>query len=320
MQLFKKSANKKPLLAIYIASEGVYSASVRLPDADTGMPVLNFVSFHPKASHAALPTILERLLKETPAKQSRCSLLLAFGEYQIISVDALAVPAEEVKSAMRWRLKDLLDYPVEEATFDVLEIPGEQNASARQNALFAVVARNQLIAERQSTFDRAHIRLHAIDIPDMAQRNISALLEPAGRGLAMLSFDESGGLLTVTFNGELYLSRRLETVRLSHLMQDDSEKRIGVFERITLELQRSLDHFDRQHHFINTEKLLLAPMGEAGESLRDYLSSNLYLPVEVLALSSVIDLSGIPALQDVMMQQKYWMTIGAALRKEEVAA
>jgi MSHA biogenesis protein MshI len=314
MQFFRKSAKNKQLLAICLANDGVYSASVQIQEQ--GMPLLSFISFHPKASHA-WSAMLERLLKESPAKQSFCSLLLLPGEYQLLAVDALGVPVDEVKSAMRWRLKDLLDYPVEDATFDVLDVPGDQNAGARTHSLFAVVARNQQIAERQVLFDEAGIHLQVIDIPDMAQRNISALLEPVGRGLAMLSFDDHGGLLTVTFNGELYLSRRLENVRWSQLIQEDAEQRISIFERITLELQRSLDHFDRQHHFINTEKLILAPMGEVGESLRNYLISNLYLPVEVLNLANIIDFSHVPELSDTLLQQKYFMTIGAALRRDE---
>lgn len=313
MQFFRKNAKNKQLLAICLASDGLYSASVQ--SQNQGMPVLTFISFHPKASHS-WSAMLARLLKESPARQSRCSLLLLPGEYQILAVDALGVPAEEVKSAMRWRLKDLLDYPVEEATFDVLDVPGDPNAGSRNHSLFAVVARNQHIAERQMLFDDAKIHLNAIDVPDMAQRNISALLEPVGRGLAMLSFDEHGGLLTVTFNGELYLSRRLD-VRSSQLVHEDMEKRLSIFERITLELQRSLDYFDRQHHFINTEKLMLAPLGEVGESLCNYLSSNLYLPVEVLNLSNIIDLSQVPELNDAQLQQKYFMTIGAALRRDE---
>ena len=51
------------------------------------------------------------------------STLLENGEYQMLTVDAPNVPAEEVKAAIRWRIKDSLNYPVEEATIDVLQIP-----------------------------------------------------------------------------------------------------------------------------------------------------------------------------------------------------
>ena len=152
----------------------------------------------------------------------------------------------------------------------------------------------------------------------MAQRNISSLLEPEGRGIAMLSFDESGGLLTVTFGGELYLSRRFN-IKLSQFQFADEDKKMQVFERITLELQRSLDNFDRQHNFITTAKLILAPIGAVATDLQSYLSSNMYMPVEVLDLNSVLNLSKIPELNDSVRQHAYFMTIGAALRQEEIA-
>lgn len=300
-------------MAIRLGSDGIYSASV--VDSAPALPVLEFVSFYPK-SNKSWPEMLQRLARETPAKNYQCSLLLMPDEYQLFSLEALNVPPEELKSAMRWRLKDMLDYHIDDATIDVLDAPGDKNAGGRSHAMFAVAAKNKLIAERQSLFLDAALALSIIDIPDMAQRNISALLEPEGRGLAMLSFDDSGGLLTVTFGGELYLSRRLD-IRLAQLRNDDADKKAALFERITLELQRSLDHFDRQHNFITTAKLLIAPLGALADELQTYLSSNMYMPVEVLNLESVLDLSKIPELQDTERQQAYFMTIGAALRREE---
>lgn len=300
-------------MAIRLGSDGIYSAS--LAYSAQPMPVLEFVSFYPK-SNKSWPEMLQRLAKESPVRNYQCSLLLAPDEYQLFSLEALNVPHEELKSAMRWRLKDMLDYHIDDATIDVLDAPGDKNAGGRSHAMFAVAAKNKLIAERQGLFLDADLALAIIDIPDMAQRNISALLETEGRGLAMLSFDDSGGLLTVTFGGELYLSRRLD-IKLALLRSDDADKKTALFERITLELQRSLDHFDRQHNFITTAKLWIAPLGEVADELQTYLSSNMYMPVEVLKLENVLDLSKIPELQDAERQQAYFMTIGAALRREE---
>jgi len=131
-----------------------------------------------------------------------------------------------------------------------------------------------------------------------------------------LSFAGDDGLLTVTYAGELYLSRRID-ISLSQLQQVDEERRNACFERITLELQRSLDHFDRQYHFITISRLVLSPLGEAGSRLRDYLSSNLYVPVEMLELEAVFDLSKTPDLRQPELQQRYFMMLGACLRQEE---
>lgn len=302
-------------MAINLSHDGIYSASlVRIGAAK---PSLEFVSFYPRANKT-WQEMLDRLAKESPAKNYQCSLLLSPEDYQLFAVESLNVPAEELKSAMRWRLKEMLDYHVDDATIDVLDVPGDKNAGGRSQSMYAVAARNKLIAERQAVFLNAKLPLSVIDIPDMAQRNISSLLEPEGRGVAMLSFDESGGLLTVTFAAELYLSRRFD-IKLSQFQFADADKKTQVFERITLELQRSLDNFDRQHNFITTAKLILAPMGAVAAELQSYLSSNMYMPVEVLDLNSVLNLSKIPELSDSARQQVYFMTIGAALRQEEIA-
>ena len=315
MVFFSKKNKTAGLMAINLCHDGIYSASL-VRNAGS-KPSLDFVSFYPRANKT-WQEMLDRLAKESPAKNYQCSLLLSPEDYQLFAVESLNVPVEELKSAMRWRLKEMLDYHVDDATIDVLDVPGDKSAGGRSHSMYAVAARNKLIAERQTAFLSAKLPLSVIDIPDMAQRNISSLLEPEGRGIAMLSFDENGGLLTVTFNAELYLSRRLD-IKLSQFQHTDADKKAQVFERITLELQRSLDNFDRQHNFITTAKLILAPMGAVAAELQSYLASNMYMPVEVLDLESVLNLSKIPELSDSARQQAYFMTIGAALRQEEIA-
>ncbi|MEC5160306.1 MSHA biogenesis protein MshI [Janthinobacterium sp. CG_23.3] len=308
MGLFAKAKkNNDGWLAIAFGADGVVGAAVKR--VVNAKPVVEWAAFYPdeKGEGGAL----ERVKKEAHPARYQCASLLAAADYQLLSVDAPNVPPAELKTALGWRLKDMLDFPVAEATIDLLDIPPDANAPVRNRTLFAVAARNSVIAPRQLLFSEHKLKLDAIDIPDMAQRNISALLEPAGRGLAMLSFDADGGLLTVTFNAELYLSRRID-VRLPQLLDGDEDKQRQVHDKITLELQRSLDHFERQFHFIAVAKLVLAPTGAPG--LHTYLAGNLYMPVEALDLDSVFDLSKAPALREAAQQARHFMALGAALR------
>ena len=264
----------------------------------------------------SLPATLEKMAKELDAARYNCSHLLEAGEYQMVAVEAPNVPSNELKTAIRWRLKDLLDFHVDDATLDVLNIPADKNAPTRSHSMYAVAARNQVVQKRQELFEQTRINLSVIDIPEMAQRNIAALLETEGRALALLSFDAQGGLLTFTAGGELYLARRID-VSAEQLTQADEAQRATVLERIVLEVQRSLDHFERQYHFISVVKLLLAPGGESISALRNYLGSNLYLPVECIALQDVFDTSAAPWLATPQAQQQMFLTLGAALRQEE---
>jgi MSHA biogenesis protein MshI len=308
MRFFRKAKKSEGWLAIALQADGIAAARMsRVPDAK---PMVNVASFFPGR---AKPDALERIGRDLHA--ANCTTVLAGGEYQVLNVESPNVPPDELKTAVRWRLKDMLDFHVDDATIDVLDIPADKNAAARNNlGMFAVAARNSVIEARQNLFAEAKIGLSVIDIPEMAQRNISACVAAAGRGLAMLSFGVDGGLLTVTFNGELYLTRRID-VTLEQLLVPDHDAKHASFDKITLELQRSLDHFDRQFHFISVAKLVLAPTGATG--LEEYLSSNLYTPVETMDLANVFDLSRVPDLAPAAQQQRFFMALGAALRHEE---
>jgi MSHA biogenesis protein MshI len=312
MGFFKRAKKTDGWLTVTFLRDGVCAGRVRrVRDAKA---VVELSAFYP-ADTSFSPEALERLNKDLRAANFRCGTMLSGGEYQMLTVDAPNVPQDELKTAVRWRLKDMLDFHVDDATIDVLDIPVDTSTAARGHSMFAIAARNALIQSRQTLFSEAKLELTVIDIPEMAQRNISALLETEGRGLAMLSFDDEGGLLTITYKGELYLSRRID-VTLEQLMERDQDRLQNFFDKITLELQRSLDHFDRQFHYVNVLKLLLAPTGAQG--LHAYLAANLYMPVEEMTLDDVFDLSKAPDLQGAAQQQRFFLTLGAALRHEEV--
>jgi MSHA biogenesis protein MshI len=159
--------------------------------------------------------------------------------------------------------------------------------------------------------------LAAIDIPEAAQRNVSALFEEPDRGLAFLAFEESGGLLTVTFRGELYLSRRID-IPLARLIGGDAETRAQLHERIALDIQRSLDHFDRQYSFITLSRFMLAPL-PAATGFAEYLAGNIYVRVERADLASAFDCDAVPDLAEPARQSFCLQILGAALRDEAPA-
>lgn len=312
MGFFTRTKKKEGWITVSFLRDGLCAA--RIQRVRDGKAVVELSAFHPAADSRASAS-LERAAKDLKLANYQLGTMLGGGEYQLLTVEAPNVPQDELKTAVRWRLKDMLDFHVDDATIDVLDIPVDPNGMSRGHSMFAVAARNAVIQVRQALFAEAQLALTVIDIPDLAQRNISALLEVDGRGLAMLSFDGDGGLLTITFKGELYLSRRID-VTIAQLLEPDTDKQQICFDKITLELQRSLDHFDRQFNYVNVKKLLLAPTGAPG--LHEYLAANLYTPVEAMGLEDVFDLSQVPALREVEQQQRFFLTLGAALRHEEV--
>ena len=267
----------------------------------------------------ALAETLIRLRRELHLDRYRCTTLLKTGDYQIVPVETPGnVSAQEARIAVRWRIKDMIDYPVETAAVDALFIPGPDGTTERSAQMLAIAARNDAVAATARPFNDAEIPLEVIDIPELAQRNLAQRLEPEGRGLALLAFDEQGGLLTFTSAGELYQHRRMD-ISLKNFDGISPEQRRGLYDRLVLELQRSLDHFDRQFRHIAVAKVMVTPVPGA-DDLREHLAANLDVPVALIHLSEILDFPHIPELHEDARQAQCFQLIGAALREESAVA
>ncbi len=253
---------------------------------------------------------LRRLRKELNLDRYQCTTLLRSSEYQLLTVDAPNVPAAEAKNAVRWSIKDMVDYPIETAVVDAVRVPGAESAG-RAAQMLAVAARNEVIAAAVKPFNDADIDLEVIDVPELAQRNMATLFEQEGRGLAMLCFDDGGALLTFTSGGELYQARRIDVSLRDFVPGADETER---YDRIALELQRSLDHFDRQFRSVSVSRLVISQVPD-GDRLAEYLGANLTVPVSLVDLEQVVDFPGVPELRDPLRQSQCLQMIGAALRE-----
>lgn len=306
--LFKTKKSVAGWTAIGAASHGVYLAQI---DFSGAMPKVARCEYHEMASLCVAE--LEKLKREADLDDCHYTTLLAPSEYQMLMVEAPNVPAHELKSAIRWKIKDGLNCHVDDATVDVLKIPSNKYGSNHVQSLYAIAAPNQIIQKKIALFDQSKIALNVIDIPETAQRNVAALFEHAEHALVLLSFDESGGLLTFTSGGELYFSRRID-ISTGQLRDANEQLRKQYYDRVELELQRSLDYVDRQFNHPEISRILISMPDEIG--LVELLKSSVEIPVERMELSEVLDISGISALGDKEFVSQMLPTLGAALRQE----
>lgn len=309
LQRLMKRGGAPGWLAVELGETSVSLAHV-VPNGSE--PVVEFAE--ERSWDPAEPKSLERVAREFGAKRFQCTTLLKPGQYHILLVEAPAVKPEELKSAVRWRIKDMLDYHVDDATIDVLDVPVPASAGQRTHYMYTVAARNDTIRATIDRFAGAGMPLAVIDIPDTAQRNLAARLETDQRGVLALTFDSQGGLLTVSFGGELYLSRHLESTS-AHLATG-GELGLRMFDRVLVETQRSLDHCERTYPFISIGRVVMGPF-PGDEGLRQHLAANLYVPVEALDLTRVASLPAAAASWTAEDNAKWLKLIGAGLRVEK---
>ena len=256
---------------------------------------------------------LEKLRQHLKLGRYECATLLRPGEYQMLLVDAPSVPREELKSALRWKIKDMIDYHVDDATVDVLDIPPPEAMAGRNHMMFAVSANNEILQQKIRKFEEARIELSVIDIPETAQRNIASLYETADRALGLVYLGEDSGLLTINFRTELYLARRLE-IGMQQFADESAGREIAL-EHLAVEVQRTLDHFDRQFRSVPVTRMLVAPSRANG--IAEALKARLGIEAQDIDLTDVLAFVG--EQPDKETQWRLFHHFGATLRHETKA-
>jgi MSHA biogenesis protein MshI len=137
---------------------------------------------------------------------SRSIAVLHRPDYQLILAASPAVPRGEREAALRWQVAERVGFPLEEAVLDTVDLPA---AADGEGQVYAVVARRGVTQAHCGLLRNAGLVPIYVDIAEMAQRNLAALLPEDERGVALLDVAADSVLLTVTQDAELLFSRVL---------------------------------------------------------------------------------------------------------------
>jgi MSHA biogenesis protein MshI len=219
-------------------------------------------------------------------------------DYELLQVESPDVLPAEFKAAVRWRLKEAIDFPVEDAVIDVFDMPGQAHRAGTK-MMYVVAAKRQAI-ERQTAILRSAARhIDVVDIPELALRNLASHLPESEQGLILLWLLEKSAQLIVIKQTTLYFARHV------HLSGDDVEA-------IALELQRSTDYFESQFQQAPPVNLIIAPRSDYAQRLAAALSKQTSMRVQSIDLVSAMDLA--PGLDP--SDRCSLLAIGAALRED----
>lgn len=288
------------------------------------MPQLTVCAFRACAAADRRKT-LQELVKQHALSGANCVSVLEPGSYQLLQVEAPDVDATELKAAVRWRVKEFIDFHIDDAAIDVFEMPS-QGPRARARIMYAVAARNPLIMQRVELLQGVGLNLQTIDITELALRNIAQLLPEDEGGVALLQLSAGEGMITLTRQATLYLARNLDVgalqlgtgggggVSTDNLALAPQSNRERAFETIMLEVQRSFDYYESNFGQAPIKNLIIGPLAEPHDELAEYAASHLGVKARALDLNTVLK-SRTPL--DSMLQANCISAIGAALRLEE---
>ncbi|MDZ7938878.1 MAG: hypothetical protein U5M53_11595 [Rhodoferax sp.] len=156
---------------------------------------------------------LVRRLQGLGLKGFRTHVMLRPEQYQFLQIDAPAVPPEELRSAARYQIKELVNVHLDDLTLDVMRVgDGSEKGQAH---VFVVAAHTAAVREVMDLGAALQWDISVVDVQETAQRNLQSLMARAEdrleRATAVLMFaDEHQAMMTISAHEELFYTRRLD--------------------------------------------------------------------------------------------------------------
>lgn len=301
-------------VGVYLATDGIAVAEVDF--SAQPRPALQSCRYIETYQAEERLEKLGKYIRERALKRQPCIVVLDESCYNLVQMAAPPVQDDELTAALRWSLKDLIDYPVDDAVIDVFRVPVQEHREAK---VYAVVSPRAQIRQSVDFIRKSGLGIDCIEIEQLSIGNIVEQLAGQEKGVAVLHIERNHGSISLYQDSALYLSRKIDTglARFETLQLDGDDIRSDaerLYEPIILELQRSLDFYESQFAKPSIRRLLVAPRHPLLQSFCDYASGTTGLQVEFLNLGEVYPDS---TVLDDQCQIHCLMAIAAASRRRE---
>jgi MSHA biogenesis protein MshI len=202
-------------------------------------PVSGFEACLPASRDSALRSLVEK----HAWSGAMVTPVLPLDQYQVFQMERPeGLEDSELSDALKWKLKDFLDFSPSDAVTDVFPFP-EDAFRGRGTLVNVVAARLSVVTELITLIQASGMELDRIDISELAMRNIVSRLDQNKRGAALVHLSENYGQMIICRDKVLYLSRRLD---VSQEDLRDASRQENAIQSLALEMQRSLDYYESQ--------------------------------------------------------------------------
>ena len=264
--LRKKTAKPKGLVCVSNTQHG-FSLSYKPTDSEV-VPHLSICQYVPLRNPLDLQAQLKQEVQRYHLTDADCSYVLDPADYRLLVVNKPNVPDAELKSAMKWVVKDLIDFPVEEASVDLFSIPPVNGVVER---IYVVITQSKRLIEIDQLISSVGLNLKIIDVAELAVKNLMKLIIKPDESTVFLQVSDDQGCVSIMRGGAVYLIRRI--------MHD-----------FTLEVQRSMDYYQSQLHQPPVSSMYLLPYVNCNAELLDQISRALTIHPILLNVNELLKL------------------------------
>jgi MSHA biogenesis protein MshI len=306
LRLLKKSTAVKGRVGLAFGPSEVAVAVMRRDGGTLVLERCEILPVDPAGGTGAVSAVIRAAgLPRMPV-----STVLKPEDYQLALVEAPDVPPAELRAAMRWRLKETIDFRVEDAIIDVFDVPG-QNRGGHGRMVYAVAARRSAV-DRHAGALAGTTALDVVDVPELCLRNLAALLPAAAAGVALLYLGETAISIVLVRGRTFYFARQMAPQTASRPESPPGPAAPDV-ESVVLELQRSLDYYERHFDQPPITRIAVSPAGPRAAELALELGRETGFEVATLDLNLLLHCA---TPVEAAAQASCLLAVGAALREE----
>lgn len=186
-------------------------------------------------------SILQNWVNSHSLRKAPVNLILPQRAFDLVQLERPDVLDTELNAAIRWRLKDSVDYPVSEAIVDTFPVPaGRQSGNAR---VYVSCAPQTRLKTYVNLIEESGMSVRSISIAPLAMRNLAqySLNTQEAVGFVHITTDDAALYIC---RGELFYLSRVLNISQVQLATDDLSEREALSEQLALEIQRTLDYYD----------------------------------------------------------------------------
>lgn len=297
------TAKTKEFCSFEIQEKGLAFAQVSFENPK--LPVLKACGFRNLDNINQLESALANIILEYELKNINCNIVLSPNFYRILLVNTPSVSPEEYRSAVRWQIKEMIDYPVEDIVVDIFAPTGLVESESKK--LYVIVAQSSFLQNLVDILSRNQVPTAAIDIHEFAIRNLIAKTPYANEAVIFLQFESDECLLLVFENQKVNFVRRIP-IGFNRLQTSTDTA------DITAEIQRSLNYYNSELKQAVPNKIILGPVATEKIPLMNAAVTSLAEEINILDINKIISYFE-PLTPEI--QERCYVALGGALRSTE---
>lgn len=289
------------LCSIEIGPEGIaFAFNPIATNTEIDSCVFYPYQFGEKINENSLKEQLSLIVASHRLKKVKCNWVLHPHHYRLTLINAPNVPQSEYKKAIRWQIKDIINYPLEDTSIDIF-YPDEPEKSLKK--IYVIATQNSFLQNIAQAIQDCGLYIEAIDIREFATRNLLVNLAQQNETIGSLSIVGESCVMVTIKQSNICFVRRFP-INLQNLKH-------GNHSDLVIEIQRSFNYCQTELKQETPTRFFLPPDAGLSDDTIQNISKSLkteimtFNPQDIISCKNSIDSEA---------TSRCWVVAGGALR------